>query len=508
MIIERFNRTLRDRISKFQSFHKQKNYVDELQNLVNQYNNTEHSSIKMTPKQAKDQSFSNNEARQQKLDVNQIIDQTFKIGDFVRVLRNKKLFEKGQKNYTKNVYKIIGKEDNNFILKKFKDGKLLDKELKKTAQYLMKVNVFELIENMKKKKEINKKEVKQQTNFEKKLKREGINLRNIIEYEKYLDEIQPTEANNPNNSSLGILFQQNQKQLNQEKNKNKLLRSKSQEDLEKYKEQFQKQDEEIIKKDEELNKTKVQKKIKENEAKVNKYKLLIKDNNVDAEDAKIEQKQKLFKLMKNYDVNDIIKFYQNNKDKNFFKDVNMNLDNNDIEEIKKFLKLKSVQDKDFKKPKNSGKDQISLYTFYLEKFQQMSLTYFDNQINILEKENKKLLKQDSQSSDDEEESKDQQSDDDEQEDFIDKQLEQQNISDSDYFKQNELQNYNTAEQINQKIQELQQAIDLMQDDDDIDMLIRVAEYNNMIKILKQKLQQIKQQKPENIHQKFNKIGKK
>lgn len=54
MKIERFNRTIRDKIHKYQITFKTKKFIDNLQTLVNSYNNTVHSLINMTPQQAKD----------------------------------------------------------------------------------------------------------------------------------------------------------------------------------------------------------------------------------------------------------------------------------------------------------------------------------------------------------------------------------------------------------------------------------------------------------------------
>ncbi|KAL4436486.1 hypothetical protein ABPG74_003052 [Tetrahymena malaccensis] len=251
MLIERFNRTIRDKISKYQHFNKQKNYVDNLKDLVAQYNNTEHSEIKMSPLKAKQINYSNDRARQKKLEINQKIDKELIIGDFVRILRNKKLFEKGQKNYSKNIYKIVDKESSNFVLRKYKDGKLTGEEIRRTAQHLMRINIFDLISNMKRKAEISKKEVKKQTNLEKKLKREGLTLKNIIE-----DYQQPNSQQPQPNKFNAVVFQQREqrlKQANEEISKkdseNRFLRSKSQEDLQQYKRQLQQQDEELIKKD-------------------------------------------------------------------------------------------------------------------------------------------------------------------------------------------------------------------------------------------------------------------
>ena len=49
-VIERFNRTIKEKMFKYLSANNTRKYVDVLDLLVNQYNNSIHSSIKMTPK--------------------------------------------------------------------------------------------------------------------------------------------------------------------------------------------------------------------------------------------------------------------------------------------------------------------------------------------------------------------------------------------------------------------------------------------------------------------------
>ena len=51
-VIERYNRTIKDKSFKYFSANNTRKFVDILNLLVDQYNNTIHSSIKMTPKEA------------------------------------------------------------------------------------------------------------------------------------------------------------------------------------------------------------------------------------------------------------------------------------------------------------------------------------------------------------------------------------------------------------------------------------------------------------------------
>ena len=51
-VIERYNRTIKDKIFKYFSANSTRKYIDVLDKLVYQYNNIVHSSIKMTPVEA------------------------------------------------------------------------------------------------------------------------------------------------------------------------------------------------------------------------------------------------------------------------------------------------------------------------------------------------------------------------------------------------------------------------------------------------------------------------
>lgn len=58
-VVERWNRTMKEKMFKYFSANSTKTYVDVLDEMVNDYNNTKHSSIKMTPVDASDK---NNES--------------------------------------------------------------------------------------------------------------------------------------------------------------------------------------------------------------------------------------------------------------------------------------------------------------------------------------------------------------------------------------------------------------------------------------------------------------
>ena len=52
LVIERFNRTLKYKMYKYFTANNTYKYVDVLPDLINEYNNHKHSTIKMTPTEA------------------------------------------------------------------------------------------------------------------------------------------------------------------------------------------------------------------------------------------------------------------------------------------------------------------------------------------------------------------------------------------------------------------------------------------------------------------------
>jgi len=93
-IIERYNKTIRDKINNYMIAYNTKKYIDILPQLVQNYNNTIHSSTKMKPNEVnenKENKLSNNKLKEY-LEVKQEINNTFEIGDNVRLLKKRKLF--------------------------------------------------------------------------------------------------------------------------------------------------------------------------------------------------------------------------------------------------------------------------------------------------------------------------------------------------------------------------------------------------------------------------------
>ncbi len=110
-IVERFNRTLKEKIYKYLTAFNTNRYIDVLQIIVESYNNSFHRTIKMTPNQVssenqeevwhniynKDYSFVKLQKKKPK----------FKITDTVRISKYSNIFKKGYlPNFTQEVFII------------------------------------------------------------------------------------------------------------------------------------------------------------------------------------------------------------------------------------------------------------------------------------------------------------------------------------------------------------------------------------------------------------------
>ena len=88
VVAERFIRTLKNKIYKYMT---SKNvYIDKLDGIVNEYNNTYHRTIKMKPVDVKDNTYIDFEK-----EVNDK-DPKFKAGDHVRISEYKNIFAKAK----------------------------------------------------------------------------------------------------------------------------------------------------------------------------------------------------------------------------------------------------------------------------------------------------------------------------------------------------------------------------------------------------------------------------
>ena len=140
-VIERFNRTFKNMMYKKFTENNNTIFYNILDELVNNYNNKYHSTIKMTPiegsKKVNEKKIKNiyNFEKTKKLG-------KFKIGDRVRISLEKNIFEKGyETNWTQEIFEIYDIKYSNvpyYYLKDLNNEKLqgtfYEQELQKTKQ--------------------------------------------------------------------------------------------------------------------------------------------------------------------------------------------------------------------------------------------------------------------------------------------------------------------------------------------------------------------------------------
>ena len=133
VVAERFIKTLKTKICKYITSISKNVYIDKLDDIVDEYNNTYHTTIKIKPIDLKDNTYINT-----KKEINNK-DPKFKVGDRVRISKYRNIFAKG---YTPNWSEEV------FVIKKVKNtvpwtyvindlngekntGKFYEKELQK-----------------------------------------------------------------------------------------------------------------------------------------------------------------------------------------------------------------------------------------------------------------------------------------------------------------------------------------------------------------------------------------
>ena len=133
VVAERFIRTLKNKLYKHMTATGKNVYYDVLDDVVNKYNNTKHSTIKM-----KSIDIKNN--KRVYIDKHNEKDSRFKVGDRARISRHKNIFAKGYTpNRSKEIFTVDKINDTvsyTYNLKDLNDeeiiGSFYDKELKKS----------------------------------------------------------------------------------------------------------------------------------------------------------------------------------------------------------------------------------------------------------------------------------------------------------------------------------------------------------------------------------------
>ena len=136
VVAERFIRKLKSKIYKYMTSISKNVYINKLDDIVDEYNNTYHTTIKMKPIDVKDNTYINTSK-----EINNK-DPKFKVGDYVKISKYKNIFAKGyMPNWSEEVF-IIKKVKNtilwtyviNDLIGEEIIGTFYEKELQKTNQ--------------------------------------------------------------------------------------------------------------------------------------------------------------------------------------------------------------------------------------------------------------------------------------------------------------------------------------------------------------------------------------
>ena len=136
VVAERFRRTLETKIYKYMTSVSKNVYIDKLDDIVSEYNNTYHRAIKMKPVDVKDNTYVDS-----KKEVNDK-DPKFKVGNHVRISKYKNIFAKGYtQNWPEEVF-VVNKIKNTvpwtYVINNLNGeeciGTIYEKELQKTNQ--------------------------------------------------------------------------------------------------------------------------------------------------------------------------------------------------------------------------------------------------------------------------------------------------------------------------------------------------------------------------------------
>ena len=139
-VVERFNRTLKERMWRYFTFSKDYKYIDILNDLIDSYNNTFHRSIKCTPNSVKKENSSKVYLNLYGLKNNDnTIAFKYNVGDHIRLAKYKRTFEKGYtNNWTREIFIINKQIINQQPTYEIKDlngeiilGKFYEKEIQK-----------------------------------------------------------------------------------------------------------------------------------------------------------------------------------------------------------------------------------------------------------------------------------------------------------------------------------------------------------------------------------------
>ena len=157
-IVERFNRTLKTRMYKYFTANNTRRYTDVLQDLVDGYNNTIHSTIKMAPSNV----YEKDQVQLRQLLYKYDLPKKYKyeLNSHVRISKTRRTFKKGYlPNWTEEIFTITSREKRIrpvYTLKDYNNNIIEGKFYEEELQQVDPPNEFRIEKIIKKKRQGNR----------------------------------------------------------------------------------------------------------------------------------------------------------------------------------------------------------------------------------------------------------------------------------------------------------------------------------------------------------------
>jgi len=175
-VINRMCRTLREMINKYMTAYKTTRYIDVLDKLIHNYNNSKHSTISFSPNEANKHidEIQKLNTRRYKTAIQHEVH--FKLGDKVRCIVNLEAFEKHSlPKWSKTIHTIVSRTEHSYILS--------NEKTYKPYQLQLISDVFDagVSTRTKAHQQIpTREQLKKEKNVKRKQKKEGLDQTNIV----------------------------------------------------------------------------------------------------------------------------------------------------------------------------------------------------------------------------------------------------------------------------------------------------------------------------------------
>lgn len=184
-VINRMCRTLRSMINRYLTMYKTTKYINVLQKLIDNYNNTYHTTIKCTPNEAYKNKENIVNLTMKKWNEAKANEPEFNVGDDVRYILNRTTFEKGSTaKFSKTIHKIVSRTEHMYKLDNGKNYKYY--HLQKVTEN----QSYHPIQTRATTKQPTMEEIRKMNKINRDRVIEGIDLENIIKHKR---ERKPTD---------------------------------------------------------------------------------------------------------------------------------------------------------------------------------------------------------------------------------------------------------------------------------------------------------------------------